>query len=115
MSFSRGRSEFRLPAINEWQLNLFAGYTGFYFRRHFHGVHLLRQFDTASLDTWPLLICLNHPAWWDPLFGLYLSKKVLTGRTHYSPIASEGLAKYRFFEKLGFFGIDPHARRGAVC
>jgi 1-acyl-sn-glycerol-3-phosphate acyltransferase len=45
---------------------------------------------------------------------LYLSQRFFPDRMHYSPIASAGLEKYRFFEKLGFFGINPNTRAGAA-
>jgi 1-acyl-sn-glycerol-3-phosphate acyltransferase len=66
-----------------------------------------------KLDGWPLLICLNHPSWWDPLMALYLSQRFFNDRRQYAPIAAAGLAKYRFFERLGFFGIEPGTRAGA--
>ena len=106
--------DFQLPPVRRWQLTLFARYVAFYFRRHFHGVHLLRQPDLSSLEGWPLLVCLNHPGWWDPLLALYLSQTLFATRTHYAPIAAAGLSKYRFFEKLGFFGIEPGTHRGAT-
>ena len=37
----------------------------------------------------------------------------LLNRSNYGPIALKGLEKYRFFERLGFFGIDPESRAGA--
>jgi 1-acyl-sn-glycerol-3-phosphate acyltransferase len=104
---------FELPPVRHWQLKLFARYVAFYLRRHFHGLHLLRHADLSSLEGRPLLVCLNHPAWWDPILALYLSQKLFPTRTHYAPIAAAGLSKYRFFEKLGFFGIDPGTHSGA--
>jgi hypothetical protein len=35
------------------------------------------------------------------------------GRGHYAPIESVALARYRFFERLGFFGVEPGTIRGA--
>jgi 1-acyl-sn-glycerol-3-phosphate acyltransferase len=105
--------DFDLPAISRWRLRLFAAYVRSYLRRHFYRVHLLGKTSFSDLDGWPLLICLNHPAWWDPLLGLHLSQLLFHNRRHYGPIAAEGLAKYKFFERLGFFGIDPKTKAGA--
>ncbi len=102
-----------LPRIAKKQLRWFTKYVGFYLRRNFHGIHLLRLTSIEQLEGWPLLVCLNHPSWWDPLLGIYLSQRFFAHRRQYSPIASAGLAKYKFFERLGFFGIDPGARSGA--
>jgi 1-acyl-sn-glycerol-3-phosphate acyltransferase len=101
------------PRIAKRQLGWFARYVRVYLRRNFHGVHLLRLCELEELDGWPLLVCLNHPSWWDPLMALYLSQRFFKDRVQYAPIAEVGLAKYRFFERLGFFGIDPGTRSGA--
>jgi len=74
----------------------------------------MRLGSLDQLEGYPLLVCLNHPAWWDPLIGLYLSQRFFATRQQYAPIAATGLAKYRFFERLGFFGIETGTRTGAV-
>ncbi len=102
-----------LPVIAKRQLSWFIRYIGFYLRRNFHSVHLLRTNSLEQLEGWPLLICLNHPSWWDPLMSLYLSQRLFPERQHFGPIASVGLEKYKFFERLGFFGIDPSTAAGA--
>jgi 1-acyl-sn-glycerol-3-phosphate acyltransferase len=107
------RSSAALPSIAKRQLGWFTRYLHFYLRRNFHGVHLLKLSPLEDLRGWPLLVCLNHPSWWDPLMGAYLSQRFFKHRNHYAPIAAAGLAKYRFFERLGFFGIDPATRAGA--
>lgn len=103
----------KLPEIRTWQLRLFTRYISFYLQRHFHALYLLNRISLKPLEGWPVLVCLNHPSWWDPLLALYLSQRFFPERSHYGPIASVGLSKYRFFERLGFFGIDPQSRAGA--
>lgn len=103
-----------LPPVAKRQLHWFEVYVRFYLRRNFHGLHLLKQADLDRLAGYPLLVCVNHPSWWDPLIGLYLSQRFFKARQQYAPIAAKGLAKYRFFERLGFFGIDTHRRAGSA-
>ncbi len=103
-----------LPPIRKWQLRLFSAYVSFYLSRHFHNVYLLRSSPLASFEGWPVLICLNHPSWWDPLIALHLSRRLFKNRLQYAPIANEGLQKYQFLEQLGFFGIDPRSTIGAA-
>ena len=103
-----------LPPIAKRQLQWFERYVRFYLKRNFHGLHLLRLDDLEQLESYPLLVCLNHPSWWDPLIGLHLSQRFFGERRQYAPIAAEGLAKYKFFERLGFFGIDRSTRAGAA-
>lgn len=102
-----------LPPIAKRQVGWFTRYIRFYLGRNFHGVHLLNLTQLDRLEGWPLMVCLNHPSWWDPLMGAYLSQRFFKDRDHYAPIAAAGLAKYRFFERIGFFGIDPGTRSGA--
>ncbi|MBV8866034.1 MAG: lysophospholipid acyltransferase family protein [Acidobacteriaceae bacterium] len=103
-----------LPPVAKRQLQWFATYVRFYLGRNFHGLHLLRLADLDQVAGYPLLVCLNHPSWWDPLIGLCLSQRFFQARQQYAPIALAGLAKYRFFERLGFFGIDTRSRAGAI-
>ena len=104
-----------LPPVAHWQLQLFERYVRFYLRRNFHGLHLLRlsSFE-QQFASYPLLICLNHPSWWDPLIATHLSQRFFARRSQYAPMEAAGLAKYRFFERLGFFAIDSSTRSGAA-
>lgn len=102
-----------LPPVARRQLGWFTRYVNWYLPRNFHGLHLLRLADLKQLAGMPLLVCLNHPSWWDPLVALYLSQRFFPAHYHVAPIAAAGLNKYRFFERLGFFGIEPGTRRGA--
>jgi 1-acyl-sn-glycerol-3-phosphate acyltransferase len=62
----------------------------------------------------PVIVCMNHPSWWDPLIALTLGYRMMPARTHYGPIEAAALARYRFFERLGFFGIKPDSACGAA-
>lgn len=108
------RESYPLPRIATRQLRWFMAYLRLFFRRNFHAVRMLQFGAPESLRGWPVLVCLSHPSWWDPLFALYLSQRFFGGRQNYGPIASKGLSKYKFFEKLGFFGIDPETPAGSA-
>ena len=102
------------PPIARWQLRLFHAYISFYLKRNFHNLQVLQLADLRTLDEWPLLVCMNHPSWWDPLLALYVSGHFFPNRLHYGPIEKGGVSKYKFFERLGFFPIDKQSRAGAV-
>lgn len=102
-----------LPSVAKRQLLWFTKYVRWYLQRNFHRLHLLRLAPLEPLQGYPLLVCLTHPSWWDPLIGLYLSQRFFPDRSHYAPIAAAGVAKYKFFERLGFFGIEPATGNGA--
>src|SRR4051794_7196665 len=90
----------RSPAL--W--SLFRRYAAGYLRRHFHAVRLSRSGRPPSRPVGPLVIVLNHPSWWDPLVCIALTE-LFPDRTGYAPIEAAALGRYRFFERLGFFGV----------
>ena len=102
------------PPISQHVLRAFRLYGRYYLCRHFHALRILHECPAAPLDGWPVLVCLNHPSWWDPMVALALTQaEPFARRRHHAPIFDAALAKYRFFEKIGFFGIDPASLNGA--
>jgi 1-acyl-sn-glycerol-3-phosphate acyltransferase len=72
-----------------------------------------QRLDPAALHGKPLIVYFNHPSWWDPLICLRLAAGLFPDRSHYGPIDAAAQGKYRFFEKLGFFGVEAGTARGA--
>lgn len=101
-----------LPRRSPWLVRLFTRYARRYLARNFHAVRLAGG-RPAGLPEGPLVVVLNHPSWWDPLLGVILAE-LFPGRTHYAPIEAAALGRYRFFRKLGFFGVEPGTTRGAI-
>lgn len=84
-------------------------------RRHFHAVRVSRDGWPPPVDAaTPLIICMNHPSWWDPLVALLLAGHLWPDRRHFAPIDAAMLARYRFFARLGFFGIEPASPGGGT-
>ena len=104
----------RKPHASDATLRFFSAYTRVYLRRNFHSVRVVRGSWPRVQDAQPVIVCLNHPSWWDPLIALTLANASFRGRMHYAPIDSAALSRYRVFEKLGFFGIEPDSVRGAM-
>src|SRR3954468_17281141 len=103
------------PTVSPLLLSMFGrSYEG-YLARHFHAVRLSKgqRPDPVAIRDKPLIVYFNHPSWWDPLLCLQLAARLFPDRTHYGPIDASALGKYRFFEKLGFFGVEPGTARGA--
>lgn len=98
------------PRLAGW----FAVWLEGYSRRAFDGVRVARAGLPSAVPDGPLLVYANHPSWWDPIHFLLISRFALPGRRLYGPMEAEALERYRFFKRLGVFGIDPTSRRGAV-
>src|SRR5690348_11841343 len=92
------------PRISKPALRWFAWYTRFYFRRHLHALRVLRGSQPQNLQGWPVIVCLNHPSWWDPLVAMTLARATFAGRGHYAPMDAAALEKYPIFKRIGMFG-----------
>jgi 1-acyl-sn-glycerol-3-phosphate acyltransferase len=103
-----------LPTLSPPLLAGFRRYARGYLARHLHTVRLSRQPPAPQPPpAQALVVYLNHPSWWDPLVGLLLASTLYPGRAHYAPIDAAALARYRFFARLGFFGVAPGTAAGA--
>lgn len=92
----------------------FAWYNRRYLARHFHAVRLLGTRPVNPPPEIPLVVFLNHPSWWDPLLGLLAHHLFFGDRRGFAPIEAAMLERYRFFARLGFFGVEAGTTRGAV-
>lgn len=83
--------------------------------RHFHAVRLSKSQrpDSVAARGKPLILYFNHPSWWDPLIGLLIAQHIFPERRHYAPIDVGAPSRHRFFERLGFFGVEAGTPRGA--
>jgi 1-acyl-sn-glycerol-3-phosphate acyltransferase len=93
---------------------LFGYYLHWYFWRRFRAVRVSRSGMPRGFEGRPLIIYGNHPSWWDPAFYLLLSAKLFAGRAGYGPMDAKALGQYGILEKMGIFGIEPDAPRGAA-
>jgi 1-acyl-sn-glycerol-3-phosphate acyltransferase len=110
----RDSNQLALPAVSTGFMRVFAAYARRYVGKHFHAIRILKHRMPPIDSTRPLVIFLNHPAWWDPLICLLLARQCFPGRTAYAPIDAEMLQRYGFFKRLGFFGIEQRSTRGAL-
>ncbi len=103
-----------LPTISPWLWQQFGRYARFYVGRSFYAMRLSRASCLPLAPETPTVIFLNHPSWWDPLVAIVLAQHLMPQHRHYGPIDAEALSRYRFFQRLGFFGVAPGTRRGAA-
>jgi len=103
-----------LPRRWTWLVRLFTRYVRRYLGRHFHAVRLAREGRPVDPGSGPLVVVMNHPAWWDPLVGAVLAG-LFPGRAAFAPIDAAELGKYHFFGRLGFFGVEQGTPAGALA
>ncbi|MEO0511896.1 MAG: lysophospholipid acyltransferase family protein [Planctomycetota bacterium] len=89
----------------------FAWLTRWMFRKKFAGVRVVRGSPDvlAALDVvrGPVIVCMNHASWWDPLLGILIWSRSFPSRGGVSPIDLDQFRKFKIFAKLGLFGIAP--------
>jgi 1-acyl-sn-glycerol-3-phosphate acyltransferase len=94
-----------------WFRDAFQWWLRGFLRRRFHSVlaapGTLAEFAQAAAHDGPLVIVSNHQSWWDPLIAVASHDRWFRGRPFLSPMDRTQLAKFRFFRKLGVFGVDP--------
>jgi 1-acyl-sn-glycerol-3-phosphate acyltransferase len=113
-SAARGREVIGVPKISRPLLNWFTWYSRRYVRQHFHTLRVSRGGLPPAIGQTPLVIYSNHASWWDALVGLVLKSELFPERTAFAPIDAGQLERYKFFRKLGFFGVEQKTPRGAV-
>ncbi len=101
------------PSISPWLFRHFTSYSEGFLRRHFHTLRLTSDTPAPDGIAGPVIIYGNHSAWWDPLVSLFLARRFFADRRSYAPIAAEALQRYRFFSRLGFFGVEGGTLAGA--
>ena len=94
-------------------LRFFDNYLHFFVKRHFHALRL------AGAEHWPhtqrpLVVCLNHASWWDPLTSILLSRLLEKQADHYAPMDELAFARYGILRRLGLFPVEQGTARGGA-
>ena len=106
------RATTKIPVISPMLRRMFLAYAKRYIARNLHALRMSRRGGVPVIPDGPVILVANHPSWWDPLVCLVLSG-LFPDRAHFAPIDAAALQRYRFFAKLGFFGVEQGTARGA--
>jgi 1-acyl-sn-glycerol-3-phosphate acyltransferase len=75
-------------------------------RRRFHGVFIAGGEHLAAASALAALVgCVNHTNWWDGFVLAALSRRRMP-HDIYLAMEERNLRRYRFFTRLGVFGVD---------
>lgn len=83
-------------------------------RRDFHAVRLARPGWPVLPPDRPVIVCLNHPSWWDAALLIVMATTRYRDRPGYGPIDAAMLRRYRFMARIGLFGVEA-GRAGAAA
>ena len=104
----RSRLEARTQATLAGRSSLMLRVFGRVFARdmaaQFHAVRCSGQPPTGP---GPLVVFANHPSWWDGEVFAWLGATLFAGRRSFAPMEAAMLERYRFFRRLGAFGVAP--------
>ena len=99
--------------VSPGMLSLFMLYLRWYVPRHFHAMRVAHA-DRFPTDAQPLIVCINHASWWDPLVILLLSRHLAPHRFAHAPMEAEALEHYSFFRSIGAFPVDNSSSRAGA-
>jgi 1-acyl-sn-glycerol-3-phosphate acyltransferase len=88
-----------------------------FFRKHMNGLRLARWGapELPQPSAGPVVVYSNHPGWWDGAVYILLAARLFPDHRGFVPIDAEMLEKYRFFGRIGAFGVDLASPRGALA
>lgn len=87
-----------------------------FFARHMNALRLARWGEPPdAAEGAPLVVYANHPSWWDGAVFILLAAGLFPRRESYAPIDAAMLERYRFFARIGAFGVDLGSPRGAAA
>ncbi len=69
--------------------------------------HAVRCSGEPPTGAGPLVVFANHPSWWDGEVFAWLGATMFSDRRGFAPMEAAMLERYRFFRKLGAFGVAP--------
>ncbi len=92
---------------------LFSWTVNWYMRRQFHAVRMAHP-ERFHQYGHPLIVCINHPSWWDPLTCITVYRHLMPSHFHFAPMDADALKQYGFFRKIGLFPIEMGTVKGAA-
>lgn len=79
------------------------------FKKHFAAFHQLDETPQIKAN-YPLLLLPNHSSWWDGFF-VYALNQLWFKRRLFLMMLDEQLRNFRFFRRLGAYGIEPKSHK----
>lgn len=88
----------------------FSKYVRWYVAGSFHAVRVSRAGMPDPVPGRPMIVCANHPSWWDPLLFIHIAASLMPERVAFGVMDAAMLERYGVFKRLGVFGVTPDAK-----
>ena len=111
---AQSRADAVIARRSEPLFRLFAAYMRWYASRHFHAIRISRTGLPRATAGRPVILYSNHPSWWDPALYILICDMLFRDRAGFGPMDLAALGKYGVFERMGVFGVEQNAPRGAA-
>ncbi len=86
---------------------------GYFTRLLGKSFHAIRLLDGPAPVEGPLIACMNHPSWNDPMVISFLHYRFFSDREAYGPIDADALQGYPFMRRIGLYPIT-HGNAGSA-
>ena len=86
-----------------------------FLRRHMNGLRVAAWGMPSVPAGGSFVVYSNHPSWWDAAVYMVLARRLFADVACYAPMDALMLARYRVFERIGVFPVEPESVRGALA
>jgi 1-acyl-sn-glycerol-3-phosphate acyltransferase len=100
--------------FSPWRFGFFRLMFHRFAARHLRAVRLAAWGAPPGDDGAPLVVYASHPSWWDGVAFVLLSTALFPGRRMIIPMEAAALSRYGFMRRIGVFGVEQQAARGAL-
>lgn len=109
------RSATDAPARSPLLWRFMVGYFDRFLRRHLDALRVARWGLPPATDApGPIVVYLNHPAWWDAAVVILLAGRLYPDHESHAPFDAKMLERYGIFARIGAFAVDLDSARGAA-
>ena len=78
----------------------------------FHRIRLLGQLPKAD---GPIVLCINHPSWWDVEVYGWMGTTIFADHICFAPMDAPNLKRYSILERFGAFAVHANCNAGAYA
>lgn len=86
-----------------------------FLRKHMNGLRVAAWGMPSVPEGGSFVVYSNHPSWWDAVVYMVLARRLFPDVACHAPMEAAMLERYRVFERIGAFPVEPQSVRGALA